>query len=121
MKIVPYTSAVDTLQQLCESLSRGMYTLISMFIIAIYEDSRGRYILICDVDAQVWFDTRFCNLALLKAIGALATRDIPSPISMQKAIKNSAELDGLRKAHVKDGVALVTFLSRLEREMQSGP
>jgi len=38
----------------------------------------------------------------------------PSPIALFKAIKNEAELSGFEAAHIRDGVAMVKFLSWLE-------
>lgn len=36
--------------------------------------------------------------------------NMPSPIESMKAVKNSAELEGMRKAHIKDGLALSRFI-----------
>lgn len=43
----------------------------------------------------------------------------PSPISVAKAIKNSVELEGMREAHVRDGVALVKFFHWLDAQFSS--
>ncbi|MCX6600709.1 MAG: aminopeptidase P family protein [bacterium] len=40
-----------------------------------------------------------------------------SPIMLMKAAKNSAELRGMRRAHVRDGVAMVKFLYWLEQSL----
>lgn len=44
----------------------------------------------------------------------------PSPVYMAKAVKNAAELAGMREAHLRDAVALCDFLCWLEREMEAG-
>eukprot|EP00271_Cylindrocystis_brebissonii_P013010 TRINITY_DN32551_c0_g1_i1.p1 TRINITY_DN32551_c0_g1~~TRINITY_DN32551_c0_g1_i1.p1 ORF type:complete len:748 (-),score=129.37 TRINITY_DN32551_c0_g1_i1:498-2741(-) len=44
----------------------------------------------------------------------------PSPVSLAKAIKNSAELEGMRQAHLRDGAALAEFWAWLEGEVASG-
>jgi Xaa-Pro aminopeptidase len=44
-----------------------------------------------------------------------------SPITLMKAIKNDAEIDGMANAHVRDGVALTAFLHWLEREVTARP
>lgn len=44
----------------------------------------------------------------------------PSPIQSAKGVKNAAELEGMRAAHVRDGVAMVLALSRLERDVAEG-
>ena len=41
----------------------------------------------------------------------------PSPLSFAKAIKNEAELDGMREAHLRDAVALAETLHHLEQEV----
>ena len=43
----------------------------------------------------------------------------PSPLSFAKAIKNGAELDGMREAHLRDAVALAETLHHLEKEVCS--
>lgn len=44
----------------------------------------------------------------------------PSWITLQKAIKNSFEINGTRNAMIKDGVALVRFFIWLERALNEG-
>lgn len=43
-----------------------------------------------------------------------------SPVTLMKAQKNEAELDGMREAHVRDGVAMVRFLKWLEQAVPKG-
>ncbi len=43
----------------------------------------------------------------------------PSPLALAKAIKNVAELDGMREAHLRDAVALAETLHHLEKEVCS--
>ncbi len=40
----------------------------------------------------------------------------PDPCALPRAIKTTAELDGMRAAHMRDGVALVRFLAWLDHE-----
>ncbi len=44
----------------------------------------------------------------------------PDPIALMKARKNAAELAGARAAHLRDGAAMVRFLSWLAREAPKG-
>ena len=46
--------------------------------------------------------------------------EMPSPISLAKARKNTAELDGMRRAMWKDGVAMERFLYWLEQAVPTG-
>ena len=41
-----------------------------------------------------------------------------SPVCWLKSIKNKAELDGLREAHVRDGVAVCSFLAWMKEVME---
>lgn len=38
------------------------------------------------------------------------------PVALLRAVKNQTELQGARKAHIRDGVAMVTFLSWLDAQ-----
>lgn len=42
------------------------------------------------------------------------------PVMRMKAVKNSAEIAGMRAAHVRDGAALVRFLAWFDREAPNG-
>jgi Xaa-Pro aminopeptidase len=42
------------------------------------------------------------------------------PVTLPKAVKNAAELDGTRAAHLRDGAAMVRFLAWLDREAPKG-
>lgn len=42
------------------------------------------------------------------------------PVLLPKALKNATELQGIRAAHVRDGVAMVRFLAWLDREAPKG-
>jgi Xaa-Pro aminopeptidase len=52
------------------------------------------------------------------AAGAVLERT--SPVGQAKAVKNEAELAGMREAHLRDGVALVKFIFWLERAVAGG-
>ncbi|MCM1176638.1 MAG: aminopeptidase P family protein [Clostridium sp.] len=43
-----------------------------------------------------------------------------SPVQLQKALKNSVEIQGFREAHLEDGLAMEKFLYWLEKEVASG-
>ncbi len=46
--------------------------------------------------------------------------DAPDPCQLPKAIKNEAEIVGMRAAQVRDGAAMVRFLAWLDREAPGG-
>lgn len=76
------------------------------------EEYRGESILL---DAQ---ETN-SYLAACAAEGA-SVRFLPSPIPTMKAIKNDAEIQGFRRAMVRDGVAMVKFLRWLRPAVEAG-
>lgn len=45
---------------------------------------------------------------------------MPSPINQMKAVKNETQIEGTRRAMVKDGVALVKFWMWIEKALDSG-
>lgn len=47
--------------------------------------------------------------------------DEPSPVSRMKAVKNETELANIRKAHVKDAVAMCRFMYRLKKNVGKVP
>lgn len=56
---------------------------------------------------------------LIKANGAVVTEG-SDPCLKPKAAKNSAELEGMRKAHQRDGVAMCRFLAWLDQTIPTG-
>lgn len=47
-------------------------------------------------------------------------RYVPSPVPAMRAVKNEAEVAGFRRAMLRDGVAMVRFLRRLDEAMEQG-
>lgn len=43
-----------------------------------------------------------------------------SPILLLKIVKNPIEVQGMRNAHIRDGIAVVKYLHWLETEVDSG-
>eukprot|EP00177_Eucheuma_denticulatum_P002044 GFKZ01003658.1.p1 GENE.GFKZ01003658.1~~GFKZ01003658.1.p1 ORF type:complete len:622 (-),score=98.36 GFKZ01003658.1:578-2443(-) len=70
---------------------------------------------------KVWVDPNTCNYGIVdvieKAVPVVQTLKKPGPIPLAKARKNEIELDGVRRSHVRDGVALVQFLCWLEKQV----
>ncbi|GFR40249.1 hypothetical protein Agub_g821 [Astrephomene gubernaculifera] len=46
--------------------------------------------------------------------------ELPSPVTAAKAIKNAAELAGMREAHLRDAVAVCRFMMWLEEQIGQG-
>lgn len=77
-------------------------------------------------DGKVWLDGRSINGAIYEAassgnVGAVSTiLEKESPIVIQKACKNEAELYGMRQCHLRDGAAMAEFWSELEERLATG-
>ena len=73
----------------------------------------GKRVLIETSTAPHWASTR------LQAANATIVRDA-DPVALPKACKNAVELDGIRAAHHRDGVAVSRFLGWLAARSTSG-
>ncbi len=60
---------------------------------------------------DVLLDRKKVNYRIVSAVGAAnGIIDRPNPTLLMKAVKNETELENIRRAHVKDGVAMVKWL-----------
>eukprot|EP00252_Welwitschia_mirabilis_P017029 TRINITY_DN3786_c0_g1_i1.p1 TRINITY_DN3786_c0_g1~~TRINITY_DN3786_c0_g1_i1.p1 ORF type:complete len:663 (-),score=143.58 TRINITY_DN3786_c0_g1_i1:272-2260(-) len=66
----------------------------------------------------IWVDPGSCCFALYRKLSSDQVLQKQSPICLAKALKNPVELEGLRKAHIRDGAAVVRYLAWLDTEMQ---
>lgn len=62
---------------------------------------------------KVWIDSSRANLALVSVIPTKQLVDSQNAISSLKACKNTAELEGMRQAHLVDGAAMAEFMAWL--------
>jgi len=80
---------------------------------------------------RVWLDPASTSVAVFDAAcgkvagatdGPNEARVVlkPTPISLFKAVKNEAELEGMRAAHVRDSAALSSFLAWLASTLAAG-
>ncbi|GJZ06156.1 probable Xaa-Pro aminopeptidase P [Tanacetum coccineum] len=90
--------------------------------------------------AHLWLDTASVNAAIAstyatacnKCLESLGSKNKgknlsgapsalckSSPVSLAKAVKNDAELEGMRNSHIRDAAALTEFWSWLEEEMNN--
>ncbi|MCC7260648.1 MAG: aminopeptidase P family protein [Alphaproteobacteria bacterium] len=71
---------------------------------------------------KLWIDPTMTSawfFDVAERAGAVIHR-ADDPCQLPKACKNPVELDGMRAAHRRDGVAVVRFLSWLDRQWESG-
>jgi len=62
---------------------------------------------------KVWMDQSRTNYALTRMVPAPQLIDAQNAITPMKAAKNKAELEGMKLAHLKDGVAMARFIAWL--------
>lgn len=65
----------------------------------------------------IWVDPSCCY-ALYSKLNSEEVLMQLSPLALAKALKNPVELDGLKKAHIRDGAAVVQYLVWLDQQMQ---
>lgn len=72
--------------------------------------------------AAIALDSATAADALNRLIAAGGGRPVrgTDPVSLLKAVKNAAEIQGTRTAHQRDAVALARFLAWIDREAPSG-
>jgi len=73
---------------------------------------------------RVAVDRKQINWDLFLAAGgasSAAAVTVTSPLTMAKSLKNEVELNGIRAAHVRDGVALTAFLHWLDGAVRAAP
>ncbi len=70
--------------------------------------------------SRVWIDVEAASWATVEHLQGARLVERPSPVTMFKAVKNPVELDGIRRSHVRDGVAMVRFLKWMEDHVPTG-
>ncbi|KAF9212237.1 hypothetical protein BGZ59_007050 [Podila verticillata] len=90
--IKPYDSIFDDLQDLSSTLPQGEKVLLG---------------------------TR-TNLAMAMRLGKKNVVEARSPVIDAKAIKNDAELSGMRQCHLRDAAAVINYFAWLEEKLASG-
>ena len=63
---------------------------------------------------KVWMDKSRTNYGLVNLVPTKALIDAKTALTDMKAAKNEAELQGMRQAHIVDGVAMAHFMAWLE-------
>ena len=86
-----------------------------------YEDVQGFLENIVSRGQRVAIDRKQLNYTLYLSAGGSNALHVTSPLTMAKSVKNKTELDGIRAAHVRDGVALTAFLHWLDNAVRASP
>ena len=84
----------------------------------------GRFVSTLKADGKILIDSGSLNYETGKAIElAFGVERIVvgrSPVELEKALKNSVEVEGFRKAYLLDGIVQTRFFMWLEAEMAAG-
>lgn len=72
--------------------------------------------------STLWVDDSTLNLELDRMLAAMPVRiyRAESPVQLRKAVKNTFEIENLKAAHIRDGVAVERFLFWLENRLELG-
>ncbi|KAJ8550078.1 hypothetical protein K7X08_033785 [Anisodus acutangulus] len=68
------------------------------------------------VNDLIWVDPGACCFALYLKLNADKVLLKQSPLALAKALKNPVEMEGLKKAQIRDGAAVVQYLAWLDRQ-----
>uniref|UniRef100_T1KRQ9 Aminopeptidase P N-terminal domain-containing protein n=2 Tax=Tetranychus urticae TaxID=32264 RepID=T1KRQ9_TETUR len=86
------------------------YKLIAEFL---------KWLVAQDNSSKIWLDNRSSH-ALVSIIPESRRISLPNPVLLAKAVKNKVEIECMKRAHVKDAVALCEFFAWLEDEIVKG-
>jgi len=74
-----------------------------------------------DANMKKFLVSNKTSWALKRSLGGDAkVEEVRSPIGDAKAVKNEAELEGMRSCHIRDGVALIEYFAWLEEQLTVG-
>ena len=74
----------------------------------------GAFLKTASIKSKIMYDPAYTSVYLSKAINKSNTIHAATPSTFLKALKNKTEVEGIRKAMVKDGVALTRLYMWLE-------
>ena len=103
------------------TLADGLPDRLSFVDVKAYDDIYGD---IADLPAgsRLWLDPATCNCALYESIPeGVSTHETYTPAALMKMIKNEAETEGMRRAHVLDGVAVTKLIRWLKETALTEP
>ena len=70
--------------------------------------------------SKLWLDTATCNYTLYNIVPAgVETHEALTPAALMKMIKNDAEIEGMKRAHILDGVAVTKLIKWLKETAET--
>ncbi|HJD91631.1 aminopeptidase P family protein [Bacteroides coprosuis] len=71
-------------------------------------------------ETEIQYDPKVTNVKLTQSLQrSVVKKETPSPIALLKAIRNKKEIENIKRAMIKDGIALTKFLIWLETNINS--
>ncbi|CAG2171919.1 unnamed protein product, partial [Oppiella nova] len=75
--------------------------------------------LISQLPGKIWISHK-SSYSLVSVVPEMRRIESLSPVQLKKAVKNSVEIEGMKRSHIKDAVALCEFFAWLEEEVPKG-
>lgn len=75
--------------------------------------------LVNQLNGKIWISTK-SSYALVNVVPRVRRIEFSSPVLSAKSIKNEVEIECMRQAHIKDGVAVCEFFAWLNEEVSQG-
>ncbi len=85
-----------------------------------YSDFAGELRRLASAGRRVWLDEASASQWIVSNLKGADLILKPSPVALLKAPKNTAEIRGAKRAHRRDGAAMVGFLHWLEKSVPEG-
>ncbi len=85
-----------------------------------YEDFYGD---ICKIapESCVWIDKTFASHRIYELIPDKCKKlEKHNPVMLRKAVKNETEIENIKEAHIRDGVAVTSFIYWLKNSVRTG-
>lgn len=104
---------IDDMNAFTDHVGAGVEVCLPSSLETELESLKGKKVTLDPATSNAWFQLK------LEQNGAKLL-DLADPCLMPKAAKNSVEVEGMRSSHVRDGAAMVNFLSWLDSEVAKG-
>ena len=86
----------------------------------VHDNYNDIFLDIAQFEGRLYADPLTLNYQLYRMMDPDSLVLGESPVPLRKAVKNATEIEGMRLAHLRDGVAMEKFLFWLEESLDSG-
>lgn len=101
------------------TIADGLPERLSFVEVRAYEDIY-KDIASLPAGSTLWLDPATCNCALYGSVPETVSKhEALTPAALMKMIKNEAEIKGMKRAHVLDGVAVTKFIKWLKETSET--